>query len=92
MRKQPGPSRGLLRDYEPSFQAIVVTLLHPPHLDVAPVPVLGVVDVGAQLGPRHARAHEVVSEVVRLDEAAHQVVLHDPLQLGGVLLELVNTL
>ena len=71
---------------------LVCCCLSKAHLDIFPVSVLRLVYVGPQLGPGSAGPHQVVSQVGRLDEAEHQVVLHDPGELAGVLLQLVYSL
>ena len=48
------------------------------HLDIFPVSVLRLVDIGPQLGAGSAGSHQVVSQVPGPDQAQHQVVLHDP--------------
>ena len=62
------------------------------HLDIFPVSVLRLVDIGPQLGAGSAGPHQVVGQVPGPDQAQHQVVLHDPRQLGGILLQLVYPL
>ena len=62
------------------------------HLDIFPVPVLRLVHIGPQLGGGRARSHKVVSQVSGPHQAKHQGVLHDPRQLGGILLQLVDPL
>ena len=63
-----------------------------PHLDIFPVSVLRLVDIRPQLGPGSTGSHQVVGQVPGSDQAQHQVVLHDPRQLGGILLQLVYPL
>ena len=74
-------------------QFVIVSLkLNFAHLDIFPVPVLRLVDIGPQLGGGSTGSHEVVRQVPGPDQAQHQVVLHDPRQLRRILLEFVDSL
>ena len=62
------------------------------HLDIFPVSVLRLVDVGPELGQRRAGPHQVVRQVRGLDQPQHQVVLHNAREFARVFLQFVHSL